>query len=230
MSSVARKLLIAVLVLALLFVGADRVGVYLAERTAGDTIQNSQHLSSRPDVDIAGFPFLTQLAAGKFDEITITAKDLPVGEQQHLLDLSRVRVVLHTVRVSRDFSRVQADTATATAAVSYAELGKTLGVDVAYNGGGRVRATKSVTVAGHKFTATVTARPQLADGALAFGATRINQAGEIGGAVASALDKVFDLTIPLQGIPFRIRVTALHAEATGVVVQLSGRDLQYSKS
>ena len=230
MFSVARKLLVAVLVLVVLFVAADRVGVYVAEREAGDTIQTSQHLSSRPDVDIAGFPFLTQLAAGKFDEITITAKDLPIGERQHLLDVSRLRVVLHTVQVSRDFSRVEADTAAATAAVSYVELGRTLGVRVTYAGGGRIKATKSITVAGRKFTATVSARPQFANGALSFGATRINEAGEIGGAVASALDKVFDLAIPLQGIPFKIRVTALRAEESGVVVQLSGRDLRYSKS
>jgi DUF2993 family protein len=230
MSPVARRLLIAVVVLAALLVGADRLGVYIAERTAGDTIETSQHLTSRPDVDIAGFPFLTQLAAGKFDEITITAADLPVGERLHLLDVSRVRVVLHTVRVSRDFSRVEADSATATATVSYAELGKTLGVHVEYADNGRIKATKTVTVAGQKFTASVTSRPELADGALSFGAAQINDGAQVGGAVASALNHVFDLKIPLQGIPFKIRVTALHAERSGVVVQLLGRNLSYSKS
>lgn len=230
MSPIARRLLIAVIVLAVIVVGADRLGVYFAERAAGDTIQTSQHLPSRPAVDIAGFPFLTQLAAGKFDKITITANDLPVGEPSTRLDVSRVRVVLHTVRVSRDFSRVQADTATATAAVSYAELGKTLGVHVEYADNGRIKATKTVSVAGQKFTASITSRPQLANGALSFGATQINDAAQIGGAVASALNRVFDLTIPLQGIPFKIRVTALHAERSGVIVQLLGRDLSYSKN
>ncbi len=229
MPPIARRLLIAVVVLAVILVGADRVGDNLAERAAGDTIQTSQHLSSRPNVDIAGFPFLTQLAAGRFDKITITADDLPVGERVHVLNVSRVRVVLRTVRVSRDFSRVQADTATATASVSYAELGKTLGVHVEYADNGRIKATKTVSVAGQKFTASVTSRPELADGALSFGATRINDAAQVGGAVASVLNHVFDLTIPLSAIPFKVRVTALRAERSGVVVQLRGTDLSYSK-
>ena len=72
--------------------------------------------------------------------------------------------------------------------------------------------------------------PELANGALSFGATRINDAAQVGGAVASVLNHVFDLTIPLPGIPFKIRVTALRAERSGVIVQLRGTDLSYSKS
>jgi hypothetical protein len=230
MTPVARRLLIAAVVIVVLLIAADRIGNYVAERTAADTIETSQHLSSRPQVDIGGFPFLTQLASGKFDQVTITAKDLPVGQDRQLLDVSRLKVVLHKVTVSRDFSRVQAATADATATVSYAELSRTLGVQVGFAGNGRVKASTSVTVAGRTVSASVSARPQLINGALGFGATRINGVGAVGQAVTDALAKVFALDIPLQGLPFKVRVQALRVEASGVFLELTGRDLTYTKS
>jgi LmeA-like phospholipid-binding len=230
MSRFARGVIITLVVLAVLLVAADRIGVYAAERTAGNTIQSSQKLASRPDVDIAGFPFLTQLAAGKFGEVTVTGQDLPVGEAPHLLDLSRVRVVLHTVTVSRDFSRVHAKTADAVATVNYADLSKTLGLTVSYAGNGRVKATKSVTVFGQTVKASLSARPELVNGALGFAGAQINGADQLGGAAVDALGQVFDLSVPLQGIPFKIRVRSLRVEPQGVLVALSGADLTYSNS
>jgi hypothetical protein len=222
-----RVAVIAVVVLVLL-AAVDRIGVYLAERTAGDTIQSSQHLSSRPGVDIAGFPFLTQLATGKYDKITVTANDVPVGRRLHLLVISRIEVVLHTLTVSRDFSSVRARDATATAQITFADLGKTLGVDLAYAGNGRIRATRTVTVAGASVQAAVTTRPQLVNGGLSFVGTSVDNAGALDGAVTAALGQVFDLAIPLQGIPFDIRVRELRVGADGVTIKLTGRDLAYS--
>lgn len=224
-----RALVITLVVLAALLVGADRVGLYIAERAAGDTIQSSQHLGSRPSVDIAGFPFLTQLAAGKSDEITVSAKDVPVGQDPHVLAISQVRVVLHRVSASRDFSSFHADTAEATALVSYAELGHTLGIDIHYAGDGRIKASKQITVLGQSVQAGISAQPRLVNGALAFGATSINGLGELGGGVSSVLNKVFALNIPLHGIPFDIRVQSLRVDARGVQLALTGSNLSYSK-
>jgi hypothetical protein len=224
----ARRFVAALLVLVVLLIAADRIGDYVAERTAGNTIQSSQDLAERPDVDVGGFPFLTQLAAGDFDEVTVTAHDVPVGKKVHLLDISQIRVVLHHVTVARDFSRVSARTANATASVSFAELGRTLGIDVGYAGDGRIKATKQVTVLGTTVQASLTTRPALVDGALSFTATAVNDARKLGGEVTSALNSVFDLTVPLQGIPFKIRVKSLQVDGSGVRLQLTGSDLTYS--
>jgi LmeA-like phospholipid-binding len=222
-----RTVAIVLVVLVVLFIGADRLGDYVAERAAADTIQSSQHLSSRPDVDITGFPFLTQLARSKFDKITIDAKDIPVGNSGHLLDLSQVHVVLHSLTVSRDFSQVHAATATATATASYAELSRTLGLDVSYAGGGQIKAAKRFTVAGTSFTAGITTRPALHGTALSFTNTAIDHLGQLGADAAAALNRVFDLQIPLAGVPFDIKVTSLSVGESGVVIQLAGSDLQY---
>jgi hypothetical protein len=224
----ARRLVVAVVVLVVLLVAADRISLYVAERTAGHTIQSSQKLSDRPSVQVSGFPFLTQLAAGAFDQVTVTARDVPVGERVHLLDISRIKVVLHKVTVARDFSRVSAETANATANVSFAELGRTLGIDVGYAGSGRIKATKKVTVLGNTVQGSVTTRPALVDGALSFTATAVNGAGELRDQVTSVLNSVFDLAVPLDGIPFKIRVRSLQVDGSGVHIELTGSHLTYS--
>lgn len=217
-----------VVALLILFLVADRVGVAIAEHVAADTLESSEHLDSRPDVDIAGFPFLTQLATGHYDKVTVTAHDVSVGQRAHLLVISRLRVVLHTLTVSRDFDSVHADSATATGLVGLDELGRTLGVRLRYAGDGRLRASKRVTVGGTSVVATVTTRPEYVNGALGFVGTTVANAGSLGSAAASAL-QVLALRIPLQNIPFDVRVRQLAVDAQGVTITLIGRDLAYSK-
>jgi hypothetical protein len=225
---VARKIAVLLVVVLVLLVGVDRIGVYIAEQAAAETIKSSQELDSRPDVDIDGFPFLTQFASGEYDRITVTADNVPVGRRSRLLVISRVRVVLRSLTVARDFSSVRAKSATATALVTYAELGKTLGIDISYAGDGRIKATKTVSVAGVSVQATLTTRPQLVNGALSFAGTSIANAGALGSGVTASLAKIFDVAIPLRNIPFQIRVQALRVGKDGVEIELTGRDLSYS--
>jgi hypothetical protein len=224
----ARRLLIALAALLVLLVVADRVGVVIAERAAGDTIETSQHLASRPDVDIAGFPFLTQLATGHYDKITVTAHDVPIGRGDAVLTISSLTVVLHSLTVARDFSRLHAKTATATARISYAELIQRLGLQLRYAGGGSVVASKTITIAGRSITGTVRARPRLAAGALSFDAVSVDNAGALGELAATALGHVFDVALALQGIPFKVQVQDLHAAPDGVILTLAGEDLSYA--
>jgi hypothetical protein len=223
----ARRIAIALIALLVLLLVADRVGVVIAERAAGDTIQSSQHLTARPDVDIAGFPFLTQLATGDYDKITVTATDVPVGPARRLLIISRIRVVLHSLTVSRDFSSVRAKTADATALVSYAELGQTLDATISYAGDGQLAARKTVSIAGTSVTGTLRTHPKLVNGKLSFAGTTLNNAGALGAAAAGALNSVFDVGIPLQGIPFTVRLQSLRVTRNGLLIGLTGHDLAY---
>src|SRR5882762_11548404 len=93
-ASRGRKVTIVLLVLVValvgLFVAADRIAAYAAERTIAKQAQ--QELTARevtspsqPDVSVGGFPFLTQVLAGKYDKITIdvhqpTIQDVKLDE------------------------------------------------------------------------------------------------------------------------------------------------------
>ena len=87
-------LLVIVVVLAGLFVVADRIALGYAEDKAATSLQQSQQLNQKPDVTVDGFPFLTQLAAGEFDDVTISADRLEVTERAVSLTLKSGRVRL----------------------------------------------------------------------------------------------------------------------------------------
>ena len=223
----ARWLLIGVVSLVAILIGADRIGVLVAEGVAADTLQKSQHLASSPDVDIAGVPFLTQLATGHYGKITVTAQDVPLGPGAHGLTVSQLEVVLHDLDVSRSFSRFHAERADATATIGFGELGDALGVQLSYAGNGQVEATKTVSVAGHTLHAHITATPRLENGRLGFTDTTVTGLAGLTGAVVDAVAREFDLTLPLQGIPFQVRLESLRVAPEGVILTLTGSDLLY---
>lgn len=229
MGRAGRWIVISVVVLIVLLVVADRVGDAVAERLAGDTLQSSQHLEHRPDVDIAGFPFLNQLATGHYDKITVTADDVSLGPNARGLRLSTLQVVLHHLSVSRSFSHFHADTATATGTIGLAQLSQAIGVHLSYAGSGRVAITKNLSVAGQTLRVRVTAKPYLHNRALAFTDASVAGADGVAGAAVDALTRAFGISIPLQDIPFDVRLKSLRVDSDAVVITLAGKDLVYTR-
>jgi hypothetical protein len=223
-----RALLIVLVVLVGLAVAADRIGVYVAERIAGQQLQKSQHLPGRPDVDVHGFPFLTQLASGKYDLVTADADTVPLGSGTRELDLDHLQVTLHHVTITNTFHDYAVRDATADAHASYAALSRPVGIDLAYAGGGRVKASKSVTVLGHTLTASITAQPAIVKGALAFTKTSVDGLDGVAQSVLDGVSQVFAVKLPLDGVPFDVRATGLTADASGLTLTLAGENLTYS--
>ena len=219
-------ILIFVVVWAVVLVGLDRGGVYLAEYEAAKTLQHSQHLASRPDVELHGVPFLTQVIAGDFDDVTIDADGVVVHPLHRDLRLSQMHVDLTHVSVSRSFDSFHSDTADATAVITYADLGAALGgVALTYQGNGHVKGSKSIL----GLTASVTTQPTLAGEALHFNDVQISVPGPLAGQVESKVHHVFDRGLPLTGIPFGLHVTSVKVDEDGVHLQLHGTDLSYSR-
>jgi hypothetical protein len=225
-----RRLLIGVIVLIGLLVAADRIGVVVAEHAVARTVQRSQHLAHEPDVDIAGFPFLTQLIAGKFGKITLRDHDVSTADGKRTLRLSTVTVTLHDVTVARDLHSATAAHTAATAVVSYADLSTALGVTATYAGDGRVRTHASTTVLGQKFTGTVTARPAARDGKLAFESARVSVGGtSLPDGVSQALADVFGAPLSLAGLPYGLTVHSVSAAPGGITLGLTARNLTFHR-
>ncbi|SDS55015.1 Protein of unknown function [Nocardioides scoriae] len=221
-----RALLWTLVVLVLLAVGLDRGADWYAERTVATRLAASQGLEQTPEVDIAGFPFLTQVAARRFDRVTATVDDLTLGSGRQRLGLADLRLTLRDVTTDRSFSRVQAARGRAVGTVSYAELGRLTGLEVTYVGEGRVRGTREVTVAGRTVRPALTVTPRLLDGTLGFADALAD--GSLPDAVAAPLREAFGVDVPLEGLPFGVRPTSLRATESGLRLTLVGRDLTYS--
>jgi hypothetical protein len=225
-----RRLLIGVLVLIGLLVAADRIGVVVAEHAVAKTVQHSQHLAHEPDVDIAGFPFLTQLIAGSFGKITLHDHDVIAAQGKRRLRLTTVTVTLHDVSVARDLHSATAAHTTATALVSYADLSAALGVTARYAGDGRVRTHASTTVLGQKFGGTVTVRPVARDGRLAFDSAHVTVGGvSLPDAASQALADVFGAPLSLAGMPYGLSVRSVSAASGGVTLGLTARNLTFRR-
>ncbi len=212
-------------VFAVILIGADRGGKYLAQYEAAKAIQNSQHLPSRPDVELNGVPFLTQLIGGEFDDVTIDANGVIVHPLNRDLRLARMHVDLKHVSVSRSFDSFHTNTADATALITYADLGSTLGgVNLSYQGNGHVQGSKSL----FGLTASVTAQPTLAGQSLHFNDIQISVPGPLSSQVSSAMHKLFDADLPLTGLPFGLQVESLTVDQDGVHLALHGNNISYS--
>lgn len=222
-----RKLFWFLVVLVVLAVGADRAADYVAEQAIADKVQTSQHLRSAPDVDVTGFPFLTQLYRQRFDEVTATAADVPVGQGRRSVTLSRLSLTFFDVRADRRFTRFEAATGRARATLPYDELSRVVGLQVGYGGRGQVRARKTFTVAGQRLRPTITVDPQMVDGALTF--TNSTLENGIPAPVTAALRQAFAIDVPLTKLPFDVRVSSVRADKAGIELRLVGKDLRYSR-
>jgi hypothetical protein len=224
-----RGLLVGLIVLVLLLVAADRIGVAVAQGKVADKVQSSQHLNTRPSVHIEGFPFLTQVIANHYRAIRLEANQLTVGSQDKRVTLDWLHARLTGVKATNHFSGVTADQVAASAKISYSELGKLLGVPVGYAPGGRVQATRSVSVLGRTVTGKVSAVITVPGGdELGFADVRVGVADtsiSLPQSAVSELTAVFANQLSLAGLPFGLRVRQITPDSGGVQVSATAADV-----
>jgi hypothetical protein len=118
-------LLVVVVVLAGLFVGADRIAANMAEKRIADQaaveMRNRNITSdSKPRADIAGFPFLTQVLGGTYRKVTVQVDRPRTGEvalDQFTLVANQVHAPLDAIRAGR--GQITADTVQGTATMNW---------------------------------------------------------------------------------------------------------------
>lgn len=225
-SKAPRRILISLLVLVVLLVAADRVGDLVAEKYASDKLRGPLGVQNL-DVDIDGFPFLTQFASGDYERIELSTKDYQLGGSG--LRFDTVEATLDDVTETGNFRTFHAEQANAVGTVSYSSLSQAIGVNITYAGDGKIRASKEISILGYTINPTVTVRPEVSGGTLRFLGDAANGLGALGGELSQAVDAVFGTGVPLQGLPFDIRVTKLQSDEQGLRLDLAGSDLTYSR-
>ncbi|GAA1901144.1 LmeA family phospholipid-binding protein [Streptantibioticus ferralitis] len=237
-----RILLILVVLLGGLFVAADRLAVSYAESKAAEKIQRSQGLADKPDVSIKGFPFLTQVASKKLDEVSVTFTGLQTTSDSGTLRVARLTADGHGVQLNGDLmsgniSSAVADNATGTALISYADLSKSAsnGITVAYggkgaNGKGQLKVTGSVqlplvgtqqvSVMSHVEIKNGDAVQLHADGMPSIMGISLPVSAE------QLVRQQTDFGGQLSGLPSGIKLTSAEATPDGLQVSLSGTNVK----
>jgi hypothetical protein len=223
-----KKLLVAVLVLLALLVVADRVGVLLAERAVAEQIASRGGLQGTPDVEIAGFPFLTQAVSGTYDDVQVhlTADQLgqPAGTRADV-SLRGVHVPFSDV-LSRSVGEVPVDRVDGTATVPYALLAAQLGGDTAITSeGGGVRVTRTVSVLGYDFPVSAAGTVGLDGSDLVVDVQQAQAAGvDVPDFILQQAAALLSVRYPVPALPFGLRLTSVAAAQDGVHVAVEAQD------
>jgi hypothetical protein len=125
-----RGLLIALLVVVAVLVGVDFGARWIAEDRVAVALQDALDLPNPPDVDVRGFPFLTQALAGRYDDVGLSAPGIAYGELRDITltaDLAGVSLPLENL-VNGQVRRIPAEQVTASARVNPTDLARLLDV------------------------------------------------------------------------------------------------------
>ncbi|MEU0738097.1 DUF2993 domain-containing protein [Streptomyces sp. NPDC006134] len=237
-----RILLIVVVILGGLFVAADRLAVNFAEDEAADRLRRTENLAATPDVSIEGFPFLTQVAGGKLDDVKvgIGTYEAATGDGG-TIRIDDLKADMEGVAFSGDFSSATATAATGTATISYAELMKAVksepvqvgpGVTaritgLSDGGNGKIKVEIEATVFGVELPRPVSLLSSVTvrDHQVEVAADALPRIGDADLA-ESRLRAVTDFRQAIDRLPGGIELDQVQATRDGVEITVKGSDVR----
>lgn len=229
-----RTVVVILVVLAGLFVAADRIAVNLAEDEVAKKLKGELGSTSagEPSVSIDGFPFLTQVAGKDLDKVTAEVEGVTATAGDRRVRLSKITLAAKDVKLSGDYSSAVADRATGTVHLSYADLSEAAddGVRVEYggknaSGKAQVKVTGSVVL---PVLGTVE-RSVYSTVSVGEGNTVRLRADEIPGdkipGIEGAIRKKTDFDRTIDKLPEGIKLTGVSADKDGVDISMEGSDV-----
>lgn len=237
--SAVKAFVVFLVLLVVVLVGADFGAKYYAERQVATALREQQGLATDPSVSITGFPFLTQLAAGRYTQVDVAAAGVEAPDLGPVTVSASLRdVALPASQVfSGDVGTFTAGRVDSVVRVPQTTLGAQLDVpdlqvSPGSNGPSSGQLVGTVTVAGLiSRTVTVDVDLSVSDGNLVVRATDA-ALGAPGGdqsrlpAIAQpVLLGQLSQTIPITQQPFGITATGVSVEGSELVVLGSGNDV-----
>lgn len=224
--------LVILVVLAGLFVAADRIAVNLAEDEVAKKLKSELGSASSedPDVSIEGFPFLTQVAGKKLDKVTASLKGVTAKAGGREVRLSRIDLAAGDVKVGDDYNSAVAEHATGTVHLSYADLSNAAddGVRVGYGGKNtagkdQVKVTASVTI---PLVGKAIERSVYSTVSVSGSDTVRLHADKVPGSkipgVEDAIRKKIDFDRTIDKLPEGLKLEKVEADKDGVDVAMEG--------
>ncbi|HEX5597813.1 MAG TPA: DUF2993 domain-containing protein [Micromonosporaceae bacterium] len=239
-----RRLLVTAIVLLVVVIGpllvADRVAAGYAERVLADRfaqqIAGQQIESSHPEVEVAGFPFLTQVLAGRYESISILLRDVQAAVGNDRVHLSELAIDARGVVASIDTLRsgqgeVIAESVEGNGILAYdsvAQLMNRPGLRLTEQKG-KLIVTAPVEVLGQEFTLNGTANLTVDDGVVQVRFDELTAEGLPSSPRARSLvdgyAKQISVDIPLPELPFQLDVQQVQALPQGLAVTVRAEDV-----
>ena len=206
---------VTLVVLAILFVIADRVAVRVADNKFASQVQSQGGLSNKPTVNIEGFPFLTQLAAKKFNEVQLSAATEKAGP----VVIENLHATMRNMQLINGFSGARVGSLNGTGLITFASVAKAADVP-----GLKISALNNT-------EAKVTIDLGFISGS---GVAKVTKAGNnklniaivnAGGIPLSALGGLNNMTITIPGLPMGLDVQSITMTQQGILVHIVGHNV-----
>ncbi|MEU5211841.1 DUF2993 domain-containing protein [Streptomyces sp. NPDC020742] len=157
------KLLVAVVVCTAFLALGDRFAVLYAQNAAAKKIKDALHLNATPEVEIAGFPFLTQVLDKRVDQVKVSIPDVAADR----VSLAKFDATAKDIRIDGDLpdsiKGATIGTMNGTVLLAFDDMNRELGasqVKFSEMGPNAVRAVGQLPVAGHDLRVHAEARIQ----------------------------------------------------------------------
>lgn len=212
------KTTIALVVVIVLLVIADRVAAAVTENEMASQVQKSMSLSGKPSVDIKGFPFLTQLIGRDLHTVTITGHNLTDGQ----LDLANINATANNMHINGLHSAT-IGSLDGTITITFSSIANAGGLPGALtltpDGPNMVKATASVLGASESVEARVTQE----------GTDKIHVQVLDPGLLSSILGSSTDFTVAVPDLPSGVSITGVMVTSGGVQISFSGANTTFSQ-
>jgi len=212
---------------------ADAVARRLAERELAAQIRSSQQLPAPPEVTIRGWPFLTQVLAGRYQQIDVRIQQFPVqqGVRVQGLDaqLRGVRVGLGEL-LRGSVQEIPVGAVQAAGRVGLQDLADAVqrqlpgvleNVSLTPRGNGTLLVTGTYTGFGGPLPVRGEVRLSVDGGQLRL-AVRPESLTSVPEPFRTEIVRLLTVSVDLPDLPFGLRVLGVDVDADGVVLRVGG--------
>jgi len=223
------RALVVVLVLLLgLAVLVDRVALGVAEDRVATELAERGGLQGTPEVDITGFPFLTQALAGRYEDVRISLTAAQLGQPEG----TRADVELHGVELplsgalAGTVDQVPVERIDGTATLSYALLSAQLGADTELTReGDGLRITRTVEILGQELRLTAAGQVVVEGNDVVVDVEEATGAGvDVPDFLLAQAVDLLDLRYTVPALPFGLQLTDVTPAEDGVDIGLAATD------
>jgi hypothetical protein len=231
------RLVVILVVLGGLLYGADRLAARYAANQIASVVQSDAHLAHRPKVVVKGFPFLTQVAAGRYRHIDVTATDIFEHGQTNggavlHLDFAGVQIPASKA-LSNAVKTVPVKQVTGSVAIPFADLQTVAGISgvtitgAAPGAGNEILATDLVTVGPTSATVLLRGAVTFLGNSLVVKPTAIAMVNgtPVPAAVRASVLAHAAFSVRLPGLPPGVDITGVSVGPADVLVALGASKL-----
>jgi hypothetical protein len=227
-----RKLLIGLVVLVIILVAVDRIGVAVAENKISGRIATAYGLSAKPGVSIAGFPFLTQVAAGDYQEIDVSVNQVrAAGATLHNLNVRLTGLHASVSQVlGGGSSMVTADHAAGSALVGFSAVAQRLphGFRLAPDGK-NLRVSGGLAYHGIHLPVSATVALGVSGGGISVTPASVGILRWLP-LPLSAFSNRLRFVVPLSTLPLHLHLTWVRVTPGGLRIGAAARNVQFARA